>query len=398
MEYKSRISYLRDQISKSDIDTLFISNKDNIRYYSGFTGTFAFLLISESKAIIITDSRYTLRAEEESPDYEIYKLKSGDNWIENSTNITKTKLIGYEGDYVSVNLLNQLQKKAEKINKWKDFSEKITSGRIIKSDEEVEILQKTIDISDSAFNNISKKINKWKDFSEKITSGRIIKSDEEVEILQKTIDISDSAFNNISKKIKTGMTEKDVAWEVEKEMRELGAESPSFDTIVASGINGSKPHHSPTDKLIDNNEAITIDMGAKYKGYCSDLTRTIFIGDPDEKFKKIYTTVLKAQLISMETAQPNMTGEEIDKIARDIITSEGYGEYFGHSLGHGVGIEIHENPGVGPNSKNNIKPGMVYTIEPGIYIENWGGIRIEDMVIMTESGNNLLSHALKEAY
>ena len=355
MEYKSRISYLRDQMSKSDIDTLFISNKDNIRYYSGFTGTFAFLLISESKAIIITDSRYTLRAEEESPDYEIYNLKSGDNWIENSTNITKTKLIGYEGDYVSVNLLNQLQKKAEKINTWKDFSEKITSGRIIKSNEEVEILQKTIDISDSA-------------------------------------------FNNISKKIKTGMTEKDVAWEVEKEMRELGAESPSFDTIVASGINGSKPHHSPTDKLIDNNEAITIDMGAKYKGYCSDLTRTIFIGDPDEKFKKIYTTVLKAQLISMETAQPDMTGEEIDKIARDIITSEGYGEYFGHSLGHGVGIEIHENPGVGPNSKNNIKPGMVYTIEPGIYIENWGGIRIEDMVIMTDSGNNLLSHALKEAY
>ena len=355
MEYKSRISYLRDQISKTDIDTLFISNKDNIRYYSGFTGTFAFLLISESKAIIITDSRYTLRAEEESPDYEIYKLKSGDNWIENSTNIAKTKIIGYEGDYVSVNLLNQLQKKAEKINKWKDFSEKITLGRIIKSDEETEILQKTINISDSA-------------------------------------------FNNVSKKIVTGMTEKDVGWEMEKEMRELGAESPSFDTIVASGINGSKPHHSPTDKLISDNEAITIDMGAKYKGYCSDLTRTIFIGDPDEKFKEIYTTVLKAQLISMETAKPDMTGEEIDKIARDIITSEGYGEYFGHSLGHGVGIEIHENPGVGPNSKNNIKPGMVYTIEPGIYIENWGGIRIEDMVIMTENGNNLLSHALKETY
>ena len=355
MEYKSRISYLRDKISESDIDTLFISNKDNIRYYSGFTGTFAFLLISKEKSIIITDSRYTLRAEEESPDYEIYQLKSGDNWIENSTNITKTKIIGYEGDHVSVNLLNQLKKRAEKINEWKDFSEKITLGRIIKSEEEVRILQETINISDSAFNTVSKKIN-------------------------------------------IGMTEKDVAWEMEKEMRELGAESPSFDTIVASGINGSKPHHSPTDKLINNNEAITIDMGAKYKGYYSDLTRTIFIGEPDEKFKKIYTTVLRAQLISMETAQPEMTGEEIDKIARDIIAAEGYGEYFGHSLGHGVGIEIHENPGVGPNSKNSIKPGMVYTIEPGIYIENWGGIRIEDMVIMTESGNNLISHALKETY
>ncbi|MBM01984.1 MAG: hypothetical protein CL762_04630 [Chloroflexi bacterium] len=355
MEYKSRISYLRDKISESDIDTLFISNKDNIRYYSGFTGTFAFLLISKEKSIIITDSRYTLRAEEESPDYEIYQLKSGDNWIENSTNITKTKIIGYEGDYVSVNLLNQLKKRAEKINEWKDFSEKITLGRIIKSEEELRILQETINISDSAFNTVSKKIN-------------------------------------------IGMTEKDVAWEMEKEMRELGAESPSFDTIVASGINGSKPHHSPTDKLINNNEAITIDMGAKYRGYCSDLTRTIFIGEPDEKFKKIYTTVLRAQLISMETAQPEMTGEGIDKIARDIITAEGYGEYFGHSLGHGVGIEIHENPGVGPTSKNIIKPGMVYTIEPGIYIENWGGIRIEDMVIMTESGNNLISHALKETY
>ena len=355
MEYKSRISYLRDKISESDIDTLFISNKDNIRYYSGFTGTFAFLLISKEKSIIITDSRYTLRAEEESPDYEIYQLKSGDNWIENSTNITNTKIIGYEGDHVSVNLLNQLKKRAEKINEWKDFSEKITLGRIIKSEEEVRILQETINISDSAFNTVSKKIN-------------------------------------------IGMTEKDVAWEMEKEMRELGAESPSFDTIVASGINGSKPHHSPTDKLINNNEAITIDMGAKYRGYCSDLTRTIFIGEPDEKFKKIYTTVLRAQLISMETAQPEMTGEGIDKIARDIITAEGYGEYFGHSLGHGVGIEIHENPGVGPTSKNIIKPGMVYTIEPGIYIENWGGIRIEDMVIMTESGNNLISHALKETY
>ncbi|MQG04865.1 MAG: aminopeptidase P family protein, partial [SAR202 cluster bacterium] len=249
MEYKSRISYLRDKISESNIDTLFISNKDNIRYYSGFTGTFAFLLISKEKSIIITDSRYTLRAEEESPDYEIYQLKSGDNWIENSTNITKTKIIGYEGDHVSVNLLNQLKKRAEKINEWKDFSEKITLGRIIKSEEEVRILQETINISDSAFNTVSKKIN-------------------------------------------IGMTEKDVAWEMEKEMRELGAESPSFDTIVASGINGSKPHHSPTDKLINNNEAITIDMGAKYKGYCSDLTRTIFIGESDEKFKKIYTTVL----------------------------------------------------------------------------------------------------------
>ena len=220
----------------------------------------------------------------------------------------------------------------------------------------------------------------------------------ELKIIEETISISDNAFNSVSKKISEGMTEKEIAWEIEKKMRDLGAESLSFDTIVASGLNGSKPHHSPTDKKVKLNEAITIDMGAKYKGYCSDLTRTIFIGNPDDKFKKIYNVVLRSQLIAMETAREEMTGEEIDKISRDIISKENFGEYFGHSLGHGVGLEIHENPGVGPNSKNRIMAGMIYTIEPGIYIDGWGGIRIEDMVLMTDNGNKLLSHAEKESY
>ena len=238
----------------------------------------------------------------------------------------------------------------------------------------------------------------WKDFSEQISKERIIKSEHEVKKIEEAISISDRAFNTVSKKIKEGMTEEEIAWEMEKEMRILGAESISFDTIVASGINGAKPHHSPTDKKISNGEAITIDMGAKYNGYCSDLTRTIFIGEPDDKFKKIYNIVLRSQLISIETAKEGMTGEEIDNISRDIISDEGYGENFGHSLGHGVGLEVHENPGVGPNSKNEILPGMVYTIEPGIYIEGWGGIRIEDMVLMTDNGNKLLSHAEKGSY
>jgi len=355
MEYINRINNLRKALSKTDIDTAFISNKDNIRYYSGFTGTLAFLLITESKSIIITDSRYTIRAQEECPDYEIYQLKSGDNWIENSTSQVKSKIIGFEGNFVSFNMLNQLKER--------------TNKNLI-----------------------------WKDFSEQITMERVIKSDSEVKKIEEAISISDRAFNTVSKKIKEGMTEEEIAWEMEKEMRILGAESISFDTIVASGINGAKPHHSPTEKKISDGEAITIDMGAKFNGYCSDLTRTIFIGDPDEKFKKIYNTVLRSQLISIETAKEGMTGEEIDRISRDIISEEGYGENFGHSLGHGVGLEVHENPGVGPNSKNEIIPGMVYTIEPGIYIDGWGGIRIEDMVLMTDNGNKLLSHAEKGSY
>tara|TARA_B100000941_G_scaffold290582_1_gene273679 strand:+ start:485 stop:1552 length:1068 start_codon:yes stop_codon:yes gene_type:complete len=355
MEYKNRINSLRKALSKTDIDTAFISSKDNIRYYSGFTGTLAFLLITESKSIIITDSRYIVRAQEECPDYEIYQLKSGDNWIENSTNQIKSKVIGFEGNFVSFNMMNQLKERSN--------------------------------------NNLI-----WKDFSEQISKERVIKSQSEVEKIEEAISISDGAFNTVSKKIKEGMTEKEIAWEIEKEMRILGAESISFDTIVASGINGAKPHHSPTNKNISNGEAITIDMGAKCNGYCSDLTRTIFIGEPDDKFKKIYSIVLRSQLISIEAAKEGMTGEEIDKISRDIISDEGFGENFGHSLGHGVGLEIHENPGVGPKSKNEILSGMVYTIEPGIYIDGWGGIRIEDMVLMTDNGNRLLSHAEKGSY
>tara|TARA_B100000902_G_C27318675_1_gene922903 strand:+ start:1019 stop:2086 length:1068 start_codon:yes stop_codon:yes gene_type:complete len=355
MEYKLRIDKLRKILSKSDIDTIFISSKDNIKYYSGFTGTLAFLLISETNAVIVTDSRYTIRAQEECPDYKIYKLKSGDNWIKNSTNQIKAKTIGFEGNQLSVNMLNQLKERSE--------------------------------------NNLN-----WKDFSNEITHQRVIKSESEIKLIDEVISISDKAFNNVSKIISVGMTEKEIAWEMEKEMRNLGADSISFDTIVASGLNGAKPHHSPTDKEIMNDEAITIDMGAKLNGYCSDLTRTIFIGNPDEKFKKIYNIVLRSQLISLETAKEGMSGEEIDKISRDIISNEGFGENFGHSLGHGVGLEVHENPGVGPNSKNKIEPGMIYTIEPGIYIEGWGGIRIEDMVLMTDNGNKLLSHADKENY
>jgi Xaa-Pro aminopeptidase len=355
MDYKSRISYLREEISKSDIDTVLITDKENIRYYSGFTGTFAFLFINLEKSIIITDSRYTIRASEECPEYEVYQLKSGDNWVDNISISLKSKIVGFEGNNITVNMLEQFK------------------GRINKQVE-------------------------WKDFSTPITLGRVIKSEGEIKLIKSAINISDSAFNSVEKQIKAGITEKEISWEIEKTMRELGAESPSFDTIVASGVNGSKPHHSPTDKVIQEGEGIVIDMGAKYQGYCSDLTRTIFLGKPDSKFKEIYSIVLRSQMIAIETVKPNMTGEDIDLIAREIITNEGYGDNFGHSLGHGVGIEVHEGPGVGPNSKNIIKSGMIYTIEPGIYIEGWGGVRIEDMVLMTDGGNSLLSNANKVVF
>ena len=195
--------------------------------------------------------------------------------------------------------------------------------------------------------------------------------------------------------IQAGMTEKDVAWRMEVAMREFGADNLSFNTIVASGPNGAMPHHRADDTVIQAGVPIVIDMGAQVNGYCSDITRTVVVGEPDEMFHKIYNIVLGAQLTAINTVRPGLTGEECDALARDIIAEAGYGENFGHSLGHGVGLAVHENPRVGPIAENVLEPNMVFTIEPGIYLPGWGGVRIEDIVILGEEGATPLSKAGK---
>ena len=186
-----------------------------------------------------------------------------------------------------------------------------------------------------------------------------------------------------------------MAWALEKAMREGGAESVSFDIIVGSGPNGALPHHRAGHKAIQEGEAVVIDMGARYQGYCSDLTRTIFVGEPDETFRRVYDTELRAQLTAEAEVRAGMTGKEVDAIARDIITEAGFGDSFGHSLGHGIGLAVHEHPGVGPKSEKPLEDGMVFTIEPGIYISGWGGIRIEDIVVLEDGRARVISRAKK---
>ncbi len=347
---KKRLEKIQNLIKKSEFDSILISNSINRRYLSGFTGSWGYLFITESQSRLATDSRYIIQAEKESPEFEIISISSKNPWPISLTEGLQVQEIAFEPEDITVENLNFLKEK-------------------------------------TSF--------KWIPTPNMVSNLRSTKDEEEIKLIQKAIDIADSSFNTISENIKPGITEKEIAWELEKHIRNLGAESLSFETIVASGPNSAKPHHSPSNRIIQEKEPIVIDMGAKYLGYCSDLTRTIFLGKADEQYNKVYDTVLIAQLTAIETLQKGMSGEEIDELARSIITNSGFGNNFGHSLGHGVGLEVHENPGVGPTSKNIIEENMVFTVEPGIYLENWGGVRIEDIVLIKDGETKILSNAKK---
>ena len=224
---------------------------------------------------------------------------------------------------------------------------------------------------------------------------RITKDKGELVSLQRAIDASDRAMEAVCPTIQEGWTEREVAWRMEMAMRDFGADGISFDTIVAAGPNGAMAHHMPSDHVISQGEPIVIDMGARVDGYCSDITRTVVVGESDDTFRKIYDIVLGAQLTAINTVRPGMSGGDCDELSRGVIAEAGYGDNFGHSLGHGVGLNVHENPRVGPKSTDPLEPEMVFTVEPGIYISGWGGIRIEDIVVLGESGATQLSKASK---
>ena len=227
---------------------------------------------------------------------------------------------------------------------------------------------------------------------------RAVKEPEEIELIKKAVEIADAAFEYIEGIIQAGMTEKHVAWEIEKFLRENGSQAVPFEIIVASGPNSALPHAKPSERVINPGEPVVIDMGAKFDGYASDLTRTICLGTPDDTFKKVYDIVLDAQLAAMSIIKEGMTGQQADSSARTVIEQAGYGEAFGHGLGHGVGLATHELPRLGPNSTEPLTSGMVFTIEPGIYLPGWGGVRIEDTVMMENGKVRVISKARKARY
>jgi Xaa-Pro aminopeptidase len=213
----------------------------------------------------------------------------------------------------------------------------------------------------------------------------------EIQTIQKALQIAESAFQELMEKLTPGMTESEMAWQFEKIMRQHGAQALSFPTIVASGPNSALPHAVPSDRIVKTGEPLLFDFGAKFEGYCSDTTRTLVLETPDEMFTKIYSIVLDAHQMALEAIKPGMKGREIDSIARNHIDAKGFGNHFGHGLGHGVGLSVHEAPRLSPLSEDILEEDMIVTVEPGIYLPEWGGIRLENMVRVTNNGVDVLN-------
>ncbi|CAG9619235.1 M24 family metallopeptidase [Sutcliffiella rhizosphaerae] len=348
----TKITKLRESFQTSGIDALLVTSATNRQYITGFTGTAGVAVISGEKAVFITDFRYTEQAAKQCEGFDIVQHKGG--LVEEIANVVKelgiTKL-GFEQDHVS-------------------FSTYLNYKSTIKTD--------LVPVS-----GVIEKL-------------RLIKSEQEIKILKEATQIADAAFEHILTYIKPGLTELDVSNELEFFMRKQGAVSSSFDIIVASGYRSALPHGVASDKVIEKGEFVTMDFGAHYKGFNSDITRTIAVGEPSDELRNIYNIVLEAQLRGMNGIKAGITGRQADALTRDYITEKGYGEYFGHSTGHGLGMEVHEGPSLSVKSETVLEPGMVVTVEPGIYVAGLGGVRIEDDTIVTETGNETLSFSTKE--
>jgi Xaa-Pro aminopeptidase len=358
-----RVAQLRDRMVEHKLDAFFISSPEtasptNRRYLSGFTGTSAYLLVTQSEAKLITDFRYWQQAEEQAPGFEVVRaVGTTAKWLPDVLAGLGGKRLGFEASHVSYQGYRTVRKVVQDLPEAKRPKLVATNGLV----EEL----------------------------------RQVKEPGEIAALQAAIDLGDEAFADVSRRIEPGWTERQVAWEIEKYIREHGGDAVSFDTLVGSGHRGSMPHCFPTDRVLKNGEGIVIDMGVAMDGYMSDLTRTVFLGKPDAEFMRIYDTVLAAQQTAIELVEAGMTGEQAHMLAHQVIDEAGHGEDFGHGLGHGIGMEVHEQPRVGKTSKDVLADGMVFTIEPGIYLEEWGGVRIEDVVVLENGKARVMSHAPK---
>ncbi|WP_456278322.1 M24 family metallopeptidase [Bacillus sp. AK128] len=348
----TKIEKLRNHFQEHDVDGVLITSEFNRRYMTNFTGTAGVAVISREKAVFITDFRYVEQAASQVEGFEVVQHKAAIiDEIANQVEKLGIKRLGFEEDHVTYSTYKTYQ------------------------------------------NAISAELIPLSGVIEKL---RLIKTDSEIKILKEATEIADAAFEHILTVIRPGKTEIEISNELEFFMRKQGAASSSFDIIVASGYRSALPHGVASDKIIQSGEFVTLDFGAYYKGYCSDITRTLAVGQPSDELKNIYDVVLEAQLRGMAGIKPGMTGKEADALTRDYITEKGYGEYFGHSTGHGIGLEVHEGPGLSFKSDVKLEPGMVVTVEPGIYVANVGGVRIEDDTVITADGNQSLSFSTKE--
>ena len=351
----TRINKVLEVMAKQCVDSVIIKDVTTIRYLTGFTGDSSLLYLDREQGTLITDGRYTEQAKNEMKHFQVleYTPANADSIWTAAAKLApdaQAKAVGFDGAYYSYNDYVAL---------------KALLG---------ETALVSVDLS-----NI-----------------RMIKDKKELDLLLKAASIADEAFIKLLDDIEPGRTERGLAGRLEFYMKVLGSEKPSFDTIVASGARSALPHGMASDKVIAEGDFVTFDFGAVYKGYHSDMTRTIVVGESDSWQQDIYDIVLQAQLKGLHAAKVGMTGKELDAIVRDYITECGYGDYYVHGTGHGVGLEIHEMPNINKRGDTVLQTGMIFTIEPGIYIPGKGGVRIEDTVVLTEEGARALNGVKKQ--
>lgn len=351
-----RVQNLRRKLTEKGLDAFFVSQPENRRYLSGFVGSAGFLLISKEAAVLATDFRYVEQAAAQAPDFEIFKI-TGDmgSWLPGLLDKLPIEALGFEGADMTFATFQRFEGAVKKAG---------SQIRLVPTEALVEKL-------------------------------RAVKEPGELYTISAAARVADAAVEHCRSIIRRGITERELSWEMEKFMREHGSGPPAFELIVACGKNAAMPHHRPTADTVELGQPIVIDIGANVDGYLSDISRTVCVERQDRTYDKIYNIVLEAQLAAIEGVRAGMPATEVDRFARDVITRAGYGDAFGHGTGHGVGLAEHEEPRVGPGSDAIIEENMVFTVEPGIYVKDWGGIRIEDMVVIEKGKARVLTHSSK---
>jgi Xaa-Pro aminopeptidase len=353
--FLARRKKFRALVRQARADALLVTNFTNVTYLTGFTGEDSYLLATLDGEVLVTDPRYTTQVDEECPGLKLEIREPGVTMLQGVSRAVKganIERLGIEGSSATVSFQQSLAKELPHL-------------KLVVTENLVERL-------------------------------RIVKDKDEIDATRIACQLARRAFDVVRASLTPDMTELDVAAELEYRARRFGAKSLSFPAIVAVGPRAALPHARPTSRRLSDDDFTLIDWGVNAGLYMSDLTRIIVTGRISPKLRKIYGVVLKAQLAAIDAIRPGLTGEQVDRVARRIITRAGFGKAFGHGLGHGTGLEIHEAPRLAVGQKTKLRPGMIVTVEPGIYVPGWGGVRIEDDVLVTRTGHEVLSDVPKQ--
>lgn len=356
-ERAARLEPLRARLAQLELDAILISAPANIRYLSGFTGSLAYLVIGQEVAEILGDSRYWIQMEQEAPGFTLVRSgMSADlfSLVPERLQAMGARRVGFEAQHLTVSAFEALR------------------GRIGGA--------ATLHPSSGVVEEL-----------------RMRKTPDEIARIKAAASISSRAFDRIRRTVRPGLRERDVAFLLEQTFRELGADAPAFETIVGSAENGALPHARPGDRALERGDMIVFDFGARAGGYCADISRTVVIGEVSVEQRRAIQAVQDAQAAAIAAMRPGITADAIDRIARrSVEEAVGPERAFGHGLGHGIGLEVHERPQLSQRDRTALAAGMIITVEPGVYVPGWGGVRIEDMVLITESGHEVVSSASRE--